>query len=51
MQASRPQIEALCPAIQRLARLQQGLRDARGQPLNLLQVGAAGGDAATAPSD
>lgn len=40
MQALRPQIEALCPAIQRLARLQQGLRDSHGQPLNLLQVGA-----------
>jgi hypothetical protein len=40
MQALRPQIEALCPAVQRLARLQQGLRDSKGQPLNLLQVGA-----------
>lgn len=51
MQALRPQIEALCPAIQRLARLQQGLRDAHGQPLNLLQVGASGVDTASAPSD
>lgn len=40
MQALRPQIEALCPAVQRLARLQQGLRDSKGRPLNLLQVGA-----------
>jgi len=39
MQALRPQIEALCPAIQRLARLQQGLRDSRGQALDLLQAG------------
>lgn len=38
MQALRPQIEALCPAIRQLARLQQGLRDAGGQPLNLLQI-------------
>ncbi len=45
MQALRPQVEALCPAVQRLARLQQGLRDSRGQPLNLLQVGP--GDTAT----
>lgn len=49
MQALRPQIEALCPAIERLARLQQGLRDAHGQPLNLLQVGPTGG--AAAPSE
>lgn len=38
LQALRPQIEALCPAIQRLGRLQQGLRDSRGQPLDLLQI-------------
>ena len=38
MQALRPQIEALCPAIQRLGRLQQGLRGSRGQPLNLVQI-------------
>ena len=38
MQALRPQIDALCPAIQRLSRLQQGLRDSRGQPLSLLQI-------------
>lgn len=39
MQALRPQIAALCPAIERLADLQQGVRDARGQPLYLLQLG------------
>lgn len=38
MQALRPQIEALCPAIQQLSRLQHGLRSNRGQPLNLLQI-------------
>ncbi|MEO8809629.1 MAG: DUF2884 family protein [Rhodanobacter sp.] len=38
MQALRPQIEALCPAIQRLARLQKGLRDSRGQPLDLVRI-------------
>ena len=42
MQALRPQVEALCPAIQRLARLQQGLNDNRGQPLHLLQVEPSG---------
>ncbi len=40
MQALRPQLDALCPALQRLARLQQGLRDNRGQPLDLLRVDA-----------
>ncbi|HEV2679285.1 MAG TPA: DUF2884 family protein [Rhodanobacter sp.] len=39
MQALRPQIEALCPSIQRLAELQQGVRGTDGRPLNLLQVG------------
>lgn len=39
MQALRPQIEALCPSIQRLAELQQGVRGSNGQPLNLLQLG------------
>lgn len=39
MQALAPQVKALCPAIQRLAELQQGVRDAGGQPLNLLQLG------------
>jgi len=36
----RPQVEALCPAIDRLAELQQGVRGADGQPLRLLQVDA-----------
>jgi hypothetical protein len=52
MLALRPQIEALCPALQRLARLQQGLRDSKGQPLNLLQVGSDGtGPSASTASD
>jgi hypothetical protein len=38
MQALRPQIQALCPSIRRLAELQQGVRGANGQPLNLLQI-------------
>jgi hypothetical protein len=39
MQALRPQVQALCPAIRRLAELQQGVRGADGQPLDLVQVG------------
>jgi Protein of unknown function (DUF2884) len=39
MQALRPQVEALCPAIQRLAELQQGVRGSNGRPLSLLQIG------------
>jgi hypothetical protein len=39
MQALRPQIEALCPSIRELSALQQGVRDNRGRPLDLLQVG------------
>lgn len=39
MQVLRPQIEALCPDIQRLASLQQGIRDDQGRPLDLLEVG------------
>ncbi len=39
MQALRPQIQALCPSIRRLAELQDGVRDADGRPLTLLQVG------------
>ncbi|MGN2245365.1 DUF2884 family protein [Frateuria sp. GZRR35] len=39
MQALRPQVQALCPSIHRLAELQQGVRGADGQPLNLVQVG------------
>lgn len=38
MQALRPQIEALCPAIRQLAELQQGVRGGNGQPLDLLQI-------------
>ncbi|HUH29952.1 MAG TPA: DUF2884 family protein [Rhodanobacter sp.] len=38
MQTLRPQIAALCPAIRRLAELQQGVRDAHGRPLHLLQM-------------
>ncbi|WP_430391467.1 DUF2884 family protein [Dyella sp. 20L07] len=39
MRALTPQAQALCPSIQRLAELQQGIRSPAGQPLNLLQVG------------
>ncbi|MBP1473959.1 DUF2884 family protein [Frateuria sp. MAH-13] len=39
MQALRPQVQALCPSIQRLAELQQGVRGADGQLLKLVQVG------------
>jgi hypothetical protein len=39
MQALRPQIQALCPDIRRLAELQQGVRGGNGQPLDLLQIG------------
>jgi hypothetical protein len=39
MQALAPQVQALCPAVQRLAELQEGVRAAGGQWLNLLQVG------------
>ena len=39
LQALRPQVEALCPSIQRLAELQQGVRGSNGRPLNLLQIG------------
>lgn len=38
MQALRPQIATLCPSIDRLAELQQGVRDARGAPLDLLDI-------------
>lgn len=38
MQALRPQIQALCPSIRRLAELQQGVRGGNGQTLNLLQI-------------
>ncbi len=39
MRVLTPEIQALCPSIQRLAELQQGIRGAGGQPLNLIQVG------------
>lgn len=39
MQALRPQFQALCPDIQRLAELQQGIRASNGQALNLIHVG------------
>lgn len=38
MQALQPQIATLCPAIQRLADLQQDVRGSNGQPLNLLHI-------------
>lgn len=38
MQALTPDIQALCPSIQRLAELQQGIRGSGGQPLNLLRI-------------
>jgi hypothetical protein len=40
MQALRPQVQALCPSIRRLADLQQGVRGADGRPLDLVQVGS-----------
>lgn len=39
LQVLRPEIQALCPDIQRLAELQEGLRASNGRPLNLLQIG------------
>jgi hypothetical protein len=39
LQVLRPEIRALCPAIQRLAQLQDGIRASNGRPLDLLQVG------------
>ncbi|RUL76620.1 DUF2884 family protein [Dyella choica] len=38
LQVLRPEIQALCPAIQRLAELQQGIGASHGRPLNLLDV-------------
>jgi hypothetical protein len=38
MQALRPQIEALCPSIRRLAELQRGVRGSNRQPLDLLEI-------------
>lgn len=39
LQVLRPDIQALCPEIQRLAQLQQGIRASNGRPLDLLQIG------------
>ena len=39
LQVLRPEIQALCPDIQRLAQLQEGLRASNGRPLHLLQIG------------
>ena len=39
LQALQPEVDALCPAIDRLAALQQGWRDADGRPLRLIEVG------------
>lgn len=38
MQALRPQIQALCPAIERLYELQRGVRGKDGRPLALVEV-------------
>ncbi len=38
MQALRPQIQALCPSIRALSKLQQGMRAGNGQPLDLVQI-------------
>jgi hypothetical protein len=38
MQALRPQVQALCPAVHQLYELQSGVRDADGRELNLLSV-------------
>jgi hypothetical protein len=40
MQVLRPQVQALCPDIRRLAALQQGVRDGNGRPLDLLRTGS-----------
>lgn len=39
LQVLRPEIQALCPDIQRLSELQQGVRASNGRPLNLVQIG------------
>lgn len=38
MQQLRPQVQALCPAVRQLVSLQQGVRDAQGRPLDLLDI-------------
>lgn len=40
LQALQPRVDALCPSVERLAALQQGLRDAQGRPLHLLDATA-----------
>jgi hypothetical protein len=39
LQALRPEVQALCPDLQRLAHWQQGIRAGDGRPLDLLQFG------------
>lgn len=39
LQALQPEIQSLCPDIQRLSALQEGLRASNGRPLNLVQIG------------
>jgi hypothetical protein len=39
LQVLRPEIQTLCPEIQRLSELQVGIRASNGRPLNLVQVG------------
>jgi len=40
LEVLRPQVQALCPDVARLAELQRGLRDANGRALDLLEVGS-----------
>ncbi|MBX3688750.1 DUF2884 family protein [Dokdonella sp.] len=40
LQHLRPQVQALCPSLQRLAELQDGVRDGHGRALGLLQIEA-----------
>jgi hypothetical protein len=39
LQVLRPEIQALCPDIQRLSALQTGIRASNGRPLNLVLIG------------
>lgn len=39
LQVLRPEIQALCPDIQRLSALQAGIRASNGRPLNLVLIG------------
>ncbi|MBB3227871.1 hypothetical protein FHW69_002503 [Luteibacter sp. Sphag1AF] len=34
----RPRVQALCPSVRQLAELQSGIRDSRGQPLQLIET-------------